>query len=165
MEGGRVAAGEQGMALLEVIIGAVLVAIAAVGVALMFSSGQASIHADADNRIALFLANQRIEQLRARGFDAVAIPDPETATPNDLTDEGYPGYRRTTVVTEQCPTNFTLLRSAPLCDCNPSDYPVCATQTTKVVAVTITPMEGTSTTVTDRMATPVTIQAVLIKTQ
>jgi type II secretory pathway pseudopilin PulG len=149
------------MALLEVIIGSVLVALAAVGVALMFSSGQASIHADADNRIALFLANQRIEAIRAQGYTgtlAALGTVVETRDTAGSTLQDNRGYRRTTVITDQCPANYVILRSSGACPSPP------ATDQAKLVTVTVEPMEGDSTAATDRMASPVTIQAVLVRT-
>ena len=154
--------GAEGMALLEVLIGSVLVALAAVGVALMFSSGQASIHSDGDNRIALFLGTQRIEAIRAQGYTgsmAAFGTVVETSATAGSTLVDHPGYRRTTVVTDQCPFYFTILRSAGGCSPPP------ATDEAKLITVTVEPMEGASTTVTDRMARSVTVQAVLVKTQ
>ena len=64
----RVSVGQAGFSLLEVLVCAFIVGIAAVGLALMFSSGQAFVQAEGDNRVALFLAQQRMEQIRAVGF-------------------------------------------------------------------------------------------------
>jgi type II secretory pathway pseudopilin PulG len=74
--------GESGFTILEVIVAAIIVGIAVIGVALMFGAGQAFIHAEGDNRIALWLAQQKIEQLRACGFTKLqALPNPG---PEDL---------------------------------------------------------------------------------
>ena len=154
--------GDEGMALLEVLIASVLVALAAVGVGLMFSSGQASIHADGDNRVALFLAGQRIEAIRAQGYTgslAAFGTVVETSATAGSTLQDNPGYRRTTVVSDQCPANYSILRSAGACPSPP------ATDQAKLITVTVEPMEGASTTVTDRMARSVTLQAVLVQTQ
>ena len=88
------------MALLEVLISSVIVGIAVVGVGLMFAIGQAYITAEGDNRVTLFLAQQKIEQLRTLGYTALTVTDnsatepPATATPEDPVPN-YPGYSRT----------------------------------------------------------------------
>jgi prepilin-type N-terminal cleavage/methylation domain-containing protein len=101
-----------GVSLLEVVVCSAIVGIAAVGVALMFGAGQAYIQAEGDNRVALFLAQQKVEQLRALGpteletnrvTDATDTEPPATATPEcldtDLNVSAGPtcaaGYRRT----------------------------------------------------------------------
>jgi prepilin-type N-terminal cleavage/methylation domain-containing protein len=60
-----------GFTLLEVIIAAAIVGIAAIGVVLMFVFGQTFVHAQADNRVALGLAQEKVEQLRACGFESL----------------------------------------------------------------------------------------------
>ena len=54
---------------------AVVLSIAAVGMALMFSTGQAYVLSEGDNRVALYLAQQQIEQFRAGGWASVPITD------------------------------------------------------------------------------------------
>lgn len=66
--------GEAGVALLEVLITAVVVGIAAVGIALMFSFGSTWVVAKGDDRVALSLAQQKIEQLKAIPFQCVPVP-------------------------------------------------------------------------------------------
>lgn len=58
---------ERGLTLIEVLIATVLVAIVGVGVALMFSTGQRMVADEGDNRVALGLAQQKVEQLRMQG--------------------------------------------------------------------------------------------------
>jgi Tfp pilus assembly protein PilV len=102
-----------GVSLLEVVICSAIVGTAAVGVAVMFGAGQAYIQAEGDNRVALFLAQQKVEQLRALGrteletnrvTDATDTEPPASATPDcldaDLNVSAGPtctaaGYRRT----------------------------------------------------------------------
>jgi hypothetical protein len=56
------------VSILEVLIAGVVLGIAAIGIALMFSWGQTFVIAQGDDRVALYLAQQRIESLRASGF-------------------------------------------------------------------------------------------------
>jgi len=57
-----------GAMMLEVLICSAVVGFGALGVALMFSTGQALITGEGDNRVAVYLAQQRIEWSRAQGF-------------------------------------------------------------------------------------------------
>lgn len=70
--------GDRGFTLIEVLISALIVGIAAVGLALMYSTGNTWMVAMGDDRIALGLAEQKIEQLRARGFANVPVGSPAT---------------------------------------------------------------------------------------
>ena len=82
---------ERGIALLEVLTAGVALSIAMIGLALMFSLGMSFITAEGGERVAVFLAQQRIEELRAIGL-ARAIAEPERDIP------GFPGFRRTTTI-------------------------------------------------------------------
>jgi len=62
---------QRGVALLEVLIAGVVLGIAIIGLAILFSWGQAFVVAQGDNRVALHLAQQKIEQLRALGYSTV----------------------------------------------------------------------------------------------
>ena len=62
---------QRGLALVEVLTAGVILAIAVIGLAVMFSWGQAFVVAQGDDRVALYLAQQRIESLRASGYTAV----------------------------------------------------------------------------------------------
>jgi Tfp pilus assembly protein PilV len=98
---------ERGLSLIEVVVGAVIVGIAAIGVALMFGAGQAYVEAEGDNRIALFLAQQRIEQIRAMGHSGImaAWTPPQIIIESSIPN--YPGYRRTTLLGCMNPDDFT----------------------------------------------------------
>ncbi len=63
--------GECGVAIIETLVAGVVLAIAAIGLAVMFSWGQSFVVAQGDDRVALYLAQQRIESLRASGYTAV----------------------------------------------------------------------------------------------
>jgi len=82
---------ERGIALLEVLTASVVLSIAMIGLALMFSMGSSYVRAEGGERVALFLAQQRLEELRAIGL-ARAVTETETAVP------GFPGFVRTTTI-------------------------------------------------------------------
>jgi hypothetical protein len=83
--------GERGVALLEVLTTSVILLIAMVGLALMFSLGSSFVTAEGGERIALFLAQQRMEELRAIGL-ARATTEAERDIP------GFPGFVRSTTI-------------------------------------------------------------------
>ena len=63
----------------------VIVGIAVIGVALMFGKGSAWVSATGADRVAAGLAQQRIEQIRACGWDVATAdppPDPGLPAPN-----------------------------------------------------------------------------------
>ncbi len=64
---------EQGFALIEVVMTSVVLGIAVVGVALMMSSARSFTVAQGDTRVAFYLAQEKLENLRAQGFAAVPI--------------------------------------------------------------------------------------------
>ena len=83
---------ERGVALLEVLTTSVILLIAMVGLALMLSMGSSFVRAEGGERVALFLAQQRREELRAIGR-ARATAELERPVP------GFPGFVRTTTIT------------------------------------------------------------------
>lgn len=82
---------ERGIALLEVVTAGLILSVAAIGLALMFSLGMSFITAEGGERVAIFLAQQRMEELRAIGL-ARAFAEAERDIP------GFPGFRRTTTI-------------------------------------------------------------------
>jgi len=62
---------QRGVFIVEVLVAGVVFAIAVIGLVLMFSWGQSFVVAQGDDRVALYLAQQRIESLRASGYTAV----------------------------------------------------------------------------------------------
>ena len=83
--------GERGIALLEVLTTSVIVLIAMIGLALLFSMGSSFVAAEGGERVALFLAQQRLEELRAVGL-ARAVTEAEGPVP------GFPGFVRSTTI-------------------------------------------------------------------
>lgn len=67
--------GDRGMTLVEVMTTALIVAIAVMGLALMLSRGQAYIVAQGDTRVALHLAQQKVEKLTGLGWSAAPVAD------------------------------------------------------------------------------------------
>jgi len=66
--------------------------IAMLGLALLFSMGSSYVAAEGGERVALFLAQQRLEELRAVGL-ARAVAEAERPVP------GVPGFLRSTTIT------------------------------------------------------------------
>ena len=82
---------DRGVALLEVLTASIVVLIAMLGLALMFSMGSSYVAAEGGERVALFLAQQRLEELRAIGL-ARAVAESERPVP------GFPGFMRSTTI-------------------------------------------------------------------
>ncbi len=61
---------QRGVVIVEVLVAGVVLGIAIVGLAVMFSWGQAFVVAQGDDRVALYLAQQKIESLRASSYSA-----------------------------------------------------------------------------------------------
>jgi len=77
--------GTAGLGIIEVLAVTVIVGIAVIGVALMFGKGSAWVAATGADRVAAGLAQQRIEQIRACGWNVA------TADPNDPDALSCPG--------------------------------------------------------------------------
>ena len=73
--------GTAGVGIVEVLAVTVIVGIAVIGVALMFGKGSAWVLATGADRVAAGLAQQRIEQIRACGWN-VATADPDPPAPS-----------------------------------------------------------------------------------
>lgn len=142
----RRAAGEAGLALLEVLIAGIVVAISAIGVALLLNTGRTFIVAQGDDRAALYLAEQGIEQQIAAGFP----PSGSNTTEILAGLSGSQPFTRVTCV------NFVPDDDPK----SPSDCTDCTlggscTQNTVRVTVTVTPHLA--------QARPVTLQTVRVK--
>ncbi|HET8575786.1 MAG TPA: prepilin-type N-terminal cleavage/methylation domain-containing protein [Methylomirabilota bacterium] len=148
---------QAGFSILEVIVAAVVVAIAAIGLSVMYSTGQALVQAQGSNRAALQLAQQRIEQIRAGGFGPQALPDLREETtfagiPNN------PGYERTTIITGVCPNDFTVTW-ANSGDCSPA----LPTVEAKRVVVTVRANNGQVGGTLDPQTQPAVLQLILVR--
>jgi type II secretory pathway pseudopilin PulG len=159
---GRGLAGESGMSLLEVIFGIAIVGVAAVGMAMMFGMGQGMVQGGGDNRAALSIAQQRLEQVRAAGFGPSTLPDPreELAAQGVQIDnfgdsDAVPGFRRRTVITGVCPTNFAIAHNDGGCPSSPN-------LEAKLVTVTVR-MMNPATSNTDVQTLPVVLSTILVK--
>lgn len=149
------------MSLLEVLFGIAVVAIASVGMAMMFGMGQGMVQGGGDNRAALSLAQQRLEQVRAAGFGAATLPDPrEELGPdgvqiNNFGDpDAVPGFLRRTIIKAVCPSNFALDW--------PAGCPSIANVEAKLVTVMVRMKEPGSNN-TDVQTLPVVLSTVLVK--
>ena len=61
---------EKGSTLMEVVMASLVLGVAIVGVALMFSSARSMVVAHGDERVEIYLAQEKLENLRAQGFAA-----------------------------------------------------------------------------------------------
>lgn len=73
--------GQTGVTLIEVLVTTLVTAIAALGLALMYAMGGTFVVARGDDRTALGLAQQKIEQLKALTYACVPVGDPGNSGP------------------------------------------------------------------------------------
>lgn len=149
--------GQAGFSMIEVLIAAVIVAIAIIGLFMMYGTGQALVQAQGSNRVAVQLAQQRLEELRAGGFGTAVLPDPReetafVAVPNN------PGYERTTIITGTCPNDFSTAWVLPG-DCTAPGQP---TVQAKRIVVTVRKIDGRTPGTTDPQTQPAIIQTILV---
>jgi Tfp pilus assembly protein PilV len=140
----------QGVSIIEVLIAALLLGIATAGVTLMFGTGQAFIVGEGDNRVALALARQAVEQVRASGFGPTTGADPREELTFNSTAYGttHPGYERTITIASVCANNFLPACSPPT--------PIEA----KLITVTVRATGGVQG--TDVAASPVVLRSVMV---
>ncbi len=153
-------AGDEGIALIEVLIAAIVLGVAVVGLALMLSLTQVFVVARGDEYVALYAAQQKIEKLMARGFANIQVGDKVTtncgtAPPNDepCYDEALPGAGGQLGEQVGASGTQTFRRQTTVAvvtggECDPSPPAKCMS-----ITVTVTP--------TMRQADPVTLAAVV----
>jgi hypothetical protein len=66
---------QAGVTLIELLVAGLIVSLAIVGIAIMFGQAQTYLSAEVDDRIGVGLAQQKIEALRALGFDCIPVGD------------------------------------------------------------------------------------------
>jgi hypothetical protein len=93
--GGR----EAGVALLEILIAGMILTIAISGLAAMFGLGQSLISGEGHERVAAYLAEQKMEEVRTEGVDA--LPSSIDTTPSVDTEAAgtipsFPRFARVT---------------------------------------------------------------------
>jgi Tfp pilus assembly protein PilX len=93
-KGVRGLAGEVGLALAEVLIAGLIIGIVVIGLSLMASWSQVLVAAQGDNRVALFLAEQKLEKMRVWGFDGAQVCGPGCSSSPPCPD-GEPCYNET----------------------------------------------------------------------
>ncbi len=147
---------EEGIALLEVLVGAIVVAVAVIGLALMVSLGQAWVVAQGDEYVALYLAQQKIENLAA----CAPAPCPADCGACGLAGPGFTDGTSTQTIQntgESATQTFTRATTVECVDpTNYTDTGVVACPTppqAKRITVTVTPAM--------RQADAVTVQTVL----
>src|SRR2546425_10458740 len=89
---------EQGFALVEVVVASLILGIAVAGIALMLSAARSFTVAQGDDRVAFYLAQEKVENLRALGFAAVPTisgPCPGTTCYDESTLTAGGGHGRT----------------------------------------------------------------------
>ena len=155
-------ASEAGMSLLEVLFGIAIVGMAAMGMAMMFGMGQGMVQGGGDNRAALSIAQQRLEQVRAAGFGPSTLPDPReelgvqgVQIDNFGDSDAVPGFRRRTIITGVCPTNFAIAYNDGACPTSPNVE-------AKLVTVMVR-MKDPGSSNTDVQTLPVVLSTVLVK--
>lgn len=96
---------ESGFTLVEVIVAAAVIGLGLVGVVAGFLAGVGGLEAGRQQTTATFLAEQRMEQLKARAL--ASFPDVTTASYpaeayGSIMNNGYrmPGYRRTVTIVD-----------------------------------------------------------------
>ena len=158
----RAFSGQTGISLLEVLFGAAVAGVAAIGIGMMFGLGQSLVQAGGDDRAALSIAQQRLEQVRAAGFGPSTLPDPREETADDgvpidnlQAQDDVPGFRRRTIITGVCPTNFAIPYNAGGCPSSPN-------LEAKLVTVMVR-FKGMSSNDTNPKTTPVILTTVLVK--
>lgn len=139
---------QAGTSIVEVVAVTAVVGIAVLGVALMFGKGGAWVSAVGADRVAAGLAQERIEQIRAAGWNSEdALPGkklPEHVRPSRIVGAGSGVFRRLTCiqhvnrvqqVDESTPTDLTVPPADDDCaDGPPSD--------TRRITVTVYPVGG-----------------------
>ena len=150
----RILASTAGFTLLEAVLSSALVAIAGMGVLMMFATAQTFVQSSGTDRIAAQLAQQRIEQVRATGYGTKSPPDPREETIWTLVPNN-PGYERTTIITDVCSTNFAIAW-------NVGCVPATTEAQTRIVVVTVRALNNNQPLV-DPQTTPAVMQTVLVR--
>jgi len=65
--------GQEGFSLIEVLVVALILGVATTGLTLLLSRGQAAMVAEGDTRIALYLAQQKVERFRGLGSGSAKV--------------------------------------------------------------------------------------------
>ena len=150
----RSLASTAGFTLLEAVLSSALVAIAGMGVLMMFATAQTFVQSSGTDRIAAQLAQQRIEQVRATGYGTKFPPDPREETIWTLVPNN-PGYERTTIITDVCSTNFAIAW-------NVGCVPATTEAQARIVVVTVRALNNNQPLV-DPQTTPAVMQTVLVR--
>jgi hypothetical protein len=132
----------------------------------MYAVGQGLIIGEGDNRISIFLAQQRLEQLRSLGFENAL---PTDSAGNTLTsgqiDENpvstHSAYRRRTSIVCPREDDYSILCTASAGGTCPTSGPLCpTTYGTRLIVVTVEAVTGG---ITDRETRPITLRTVMVR--
>ena len=122
--------GQCGVVFIEALVAGVVLAIAAIGLAVMFSWGQAFVVAQGDDRVALYLAQQKIESLRASSYSAAEALNSNCG--------GTPEADENLIAGAGNSQSFTRQSAVELVNDNDLTTPECGTNTIRVT-VMVTP--------------------------
>jgi type II secretory pathway pseudopilin PulG len=101
--------GQGGISLIEVLVAALVLGIALTGLTLLLSRGQTAVVAQGDTRVALYLAQQKIERLRGLGFGAAAVFNQDNSGCGLAGQNNEPCYNETLTAGEGDTQSFTRL--------------------------------------------------------
>jgi type II secretory pathway pseudopilin PulG len=136
------------MSLVEVLVAALVIGITIVGVALMYGRGTSWMAAMGDDRVALGLAQEQIESVRAAGWGAVAAAPgvkqeeevrPAPIDPHRTDKASARAYRRVTCIQHVDDSSPAGLGSPPY---DPACTPGDTASGTRRITVVVTPVGG-----------------------
>ena len=104
---------EAGIAILEILISSIVVGTAAIGIALMFSTGSAWVASGGDKRAATMLAQQKVEQLRSMTFACVPLGPPEASSTSTSVKAATGGACTATQKYNEGPTTWVTATGGP----------------------------------------------------
>ncbi len=121
---------QRGVFIVEVLVAGVVFAIAVIGLVLMFGWGQTFVVAQGNDRVALYLAQQQIESLRASGYAAAEALNSNCG--------GNPGLDETLTAGRGNSQSFTRQTDVEYVNNADLTTPQCGTNTIRIT-VTVTP--------------------------
>jgi Tfp pilus assembly protein PilV len=99
---GRLLKSQDGVGFIEVLVASVVAGIAALGIAVMVAKGSGWVAAGGDNRVAMRLAQQKIEHLRSIPFNCIPVGGPPSSGTGVLGATGPAAAGCTTITQKYC---------------------------------------------------------------